>query len=78
MEKVKGTANFFSVTGAEQAAQLQDDLLRQLALLHQVPVDTRRVFGDTAPDTVRETLREDVRFWGELYRRHVRAPRNRC
>jgi len=74
MEKVKGTANFFSVTDAEQAAQLQDNLLRQLALLHQVPVDTRRVFGDTAPGTVRETLREDVRFWGELYRRHVAHP----
>jgi len=74
MEKVKGTANFFSVTDAGQAAALQDDLLRQLALLHQVPVDTRAVFGDAAPDTVRETLREDVRFWGELYRQHVAHP----
>ncbi len=74
MEKVKGTANFFSVTDAGQAAALQDDLLRQLALLHQVPVDTRAVFGDAAPDTVRETLREDVRFWGELCRQHVAHP----
>jgi aminoglycoside phosphotransferase (APT) family kinase protein len=74
MQKVAGTSNFFRVNDAAVAAALQDDLLRQLALLHKVPLDARRVFGDAAPATVRETLREDVKFWGDLFRRHVAQP----
>jgi aminoglycoside phosphotransferase (APT) family kinase protein len=74
LQKVPGTSNFFSVTDPAQAAELQDDLLRQLALLHQVPLDARRVFGDAAPGTVREMLREDVEFWGDLFRKHVAHP----
>jgi aminoglycoside phosphotransferase (APT) family kinase protein len=74
MQKVAGTSNFFGVTDGAQAAELQDDLLRQLSFLHQVPLDARRVFGDAAPGTVRETLREDVKFWGELFRKHVAHP----
>jgi aminoglycoside phosphotransferase (APT) family kinase protein len=74
MQKVPGTSNFFSVTDPALAAELQDDLLRQLALLHQVPLDTRRVFGDAAHPTVRDTLREDVKFWGDLFRKHVADP----
>jgi aminoglycoside phosphotransferase (APT) family kinase protein len=74
MQKVPGTSNFFSVTDAAQAAELQDDLLRQLASLHQAPLDARRVFGDAARGTVRETLRADVSFWGELFRQHVAHP----
>jgi aminoglycoside phosphotransferase (APT) family kinase protein len=74
MQKVAGTSNFFSVTDPVLAAELQDDLLRQLALLHQVPLDARRVFGAAAHPTVRDTLREDVKFWGELFRKHVAHP----
>ena len=68
MERVPGTSNFFSVTDATQATALQDELLGQLALLHRAPIDVRKVFGEATPRTVREALREDVRFWGELLR----------
>jgi aminoglycoside phosphotransferase (APT) family kinase protein len=74
MEKVPGTSNFFSVADATQAAALQDELLTQLALLHRAPIDVRKVFGEATPRTVREALREDVRFWGELLPRHVPQP----
>jgi aminoglycoside phosphotransferase (APT) family kinase protein len=74
MQKVPGTSNFFSVTDPARAAELQDDLLRQLARLHQVPFNARRVFGDAAHATVRETLREDVEFWGRLFASHVAEP----
>jgi len=74
MEKVPGTSNFFSVTDAAQAAALQDELLAQLALLHRAPIDVQRVFGAATPRTVREALREDIRFWGDLFRRNVPNP----
>ena len=74
MEKVAGTSNFFSVTDTTQAAALQVELLAQLALLHRTPIDVQKVFGVATPRTVCEALREDIQFWGELFRKHVPHP----
>jgi aminoglycoside phosphotransferase (APT) family kinase protein len=74
MQKVPGTANFFSVTDPARGAALQRDLLEQLELLHRAPVDLRAVFGAATPTTVRQALRDDIAFWSELYRRHVSQP----
>ena len=70
MENVAGSSDIFSVADSERV-QLQDDLLAQLAILHQVNADLAKAFGANTPKTVKEALQTEVAIWGALYREQI-------
>jgi hypothetical protein len=57
-----------------RAQNLQNDLLKQLALLHQSPVDLREAFGADTPASIKDALRTETRLWSDLYATHVPEP----
>lgn len=73
MENMPGTSDIFSVSDSERL-KLQKELLTQLALLHQAPVNLNEAFGCEAPETIKAALEAEVSLWSALYHKHVGEP----
>lgn len=74
MQVVPGDSNFFSIKDAAREKAIEDDLLRQLALLHKARVDLKSAFGANTSATIKGALQHEVKLWGDLYRSHVASP----
>src|SRR5688572_28462800 len=56
MERIAGSADFFSVNDPAVAESLQNELLSQLAKLHSAPVDIKAVFDAKTSVTIDTAL----------------------